>query len=392
MGTIRPDSDCIRAVDEASRDEHPDSELDPVESRRQTASKLNVLRNYYRAWPNAILQGLRKASSRPIPADLWIIDLFAGKGTHGSAEAPGGQLPGTPSMAAFRLWQALTLPENAHVTGHLVAIDADPGFETPLHDSLNRFEIQGRLEMRIQVANCARVIDDLRQETVDGYTLWLFDPYGLRSIPFELFAPLHGSQPKTEVLVNLDAGGMRRAIDGVMKQQGHDLQLVNLPALDCLFGDRAWRGLPPQLTSTGDRERWLVDRYVERHSARARLAEQWPLEGGADFRALIQFADHPTAIATFRRHYEQTTKLWKRPRPGPTTEALARALIAELSDQPPLTPRLIHSLGILPAEIPLSRVDQACDHAMQLGLADRKGTGADADVEFHSVRRGLFDD
>lgn len=390
MRPIRMESDCIRAIDDASREPHPMSEVDPVERRRQTASKLNVLRNYYRAWPNAILQGLRKVSSRPIPTDLWIIDLFAGKGFHQS-EAPGGQLPGTPSMAAFRLWQTLNQSENRHVTGHLVAIDAEPDFEAPLHEALDRFQIPGRLEIRIEVANCARVLEDLRQESRDAYTLWLFDPYGLRSIPHELFEPLQGSQPKTEVLINLDAGGMRRAIDGVAKQQGPGLHDVTLPALDCLFGDRSWRDLPPELTITGDRERWLVRQYAARFAAPRRHLEVWPLEGGADFRVLVQFASHPTAITTFGKHYAATTKLWTKPRPGPTTEQLARTLGKELADEV-LTPRIIHSMGVLPAEITLSRIDQACDYAMQLGVAARSGVGVDGQIEFRAVNRGFFDD
>lgn len=36
---MRRDSDCIKAIAQAAQDEHPASELDPVEHRRQTLSR-----------------------------------------------------------------------------------------------------------------------------------------------------------------------------------------------------------------------------------------------------------------------------------------------------------------------------------------------------------------
>lgn len=387
---MRRDSDCIKAIAQAAQDEHPASELDPVERRRQTLSKLEVLRAYYAAWPNAILQGLKKRSRGPIRADLWVIDLFAGKGWHESAEAPGGRTPGTPAMAGFRLWQTLSLPEHQNITAHLVAIDADPDFEKPLHDVLDRFRVPGGPDIRIEVANCAERIEDLRAESLGGYSLWLFDPYGLRSIPYELLEPLLGNQPRTEVLINLDAGGMRRVIDAATAQQGVDLNRVSTPSLDCLFGDRSWRAIPPHLTQTGERERWLVDRYAGRISESGSLVSTWPLEGGADYRTLVQFAAHQTALQTFRRHYEQTTKLWKKQRAGATLAQLAAQLRRDLDGQT-LTPRTIHALGVLPPDVNEQRINQACDHAMQIGQADRSRSGIDEAVTFRSVKTGLFD-
>lgn len=387
---MQTESDCIKAIAAAAQDEHPASELDPVERRCQTRSKLEVLRAYYAAWPNAILQGLRKRSRGPIRADLWIIDLFAGKGWHESAEAIDGRTPGTPAMAGFRLWQTLSRPEYQNVTAHLVAIDADPEFEQPLHDVLDRFAVPGGPEIRIEVANCAEKVDELRAESLDGYSLWLFDPYGLRSIPFELFEPLLGNQPKTEVLINLDAGGMRRVIDAAAAQQGSDLSRVTAPSMDCLFGDRSWRAIPPSLTQTGQRERWLVDRYTGRIRESGNLVEAWGLESGADYRTLVQFAAHQTAIGTFRRHYDQTTKLWKKQRNRPTLDQLAGQLTKELADQT-LTPRNIHALGVLPPDVDERRIDQACDHAMAIGQADRSKSGIDEVVTFRQMKTGLFD-
>jgi three-Cys-motif partner protein len=385
------ESDCIKAIAEAAKDEHPNSELNPVEHRRQTLSKLEVLRAYYAAWPNAILQGLRKHSRGPLRADLWIIDLFAGKGWHESAEVPGGRTPGTPAMAGFRLWQALSKPEHAGVTAHLVAIDADPAFEAPLHEVLDRFRVLDGLDIRIEVANCASRLADLREESRDGYSLWLFDPYGLRSIPFELLQPLLGNQDRTEALINLDAGGIRRVIDGAMGQQGWNLEHAMVPVLDCLYGDRSWRALPTTLTQTGPRERWLVDRYAGRIREAGNLVESWPLEGGKDYRTLIQFTAHQTAINVFRRNYEQTTKLWKKPRSRATLAEVVVLLRKELANQT-LTPNTIHALGALPPEITASRINEACDHAVQLGHAERIRSGVDEAVTFRDVpAAGLFD-
>jgi three-Cys-motif partner protein len=383
-------SDCLRAIAAAANEGHPESEQDPVERRKQTASKLAVLRAYYGAWPNAILQGLKKRSAGPVRADLWIIDLFAGRGWHESADAPEGRLPGTPAMAGLRLWQALHRPGNERVTAHLVAIDADQAFEKPLQATLEPYARSGMLDVRIEVANCADRIAELRRESRDGYSLWLFDPYGLRSIPYELFAPLAGSQARTEVLINLDAGGMRRAIDGPTKQQGRDLQTVSLPVMDCLFGDRSWRDLPDTMALTGDRQRWLVERYASRLRTPGRVVETWNLEGRADYRTLVQFAAHQTAITTFRRQYYATMKLWKKAKLGLPLADIATRLKGEFPDQT-LTPKAIYWLGVLPDDISPSRINQACDRAMEMGLAHRSGSGLDGEITFTSVKTGLFD-
>jgi len=382
--------DCLHAIADAAHDEHPESEQDPVERRKQTASKLAVLRGYYGAWPNAILQGLKKRSPGPVRADLWIIDLFAGRGWYESAGAPEGRVPGTPTMAGLRLWQALHRPGNEQVTAHLVAIDADPAFEKPLKATLERYASSGRLDVRIEVANCAERIVELRRESRAGFSLWLFDPYGLRSIPYELFEPLAGAQARTEVLINLDAGGMRRAIDGPTKQQGRDLHTVSLPVMDCLFGDRSWRGLPDTVTLTGDRQRWLVDCYAARLRTPGRVVEAWNLEGQADYRTLVQFAAHQTAITTFRRQYDATMKLWKKAKPGLTLAEIATRLKGEFPEQT-LTPKAIYWLGVLPDDVSPKRINQACDQAMEMGLAHRSGSGLDGEVTFTSVKAGLFD-
>lgn len=179
-------------------------------------------------------------------------------------------------------------------------------------------------------------------------------------------------------------------IDAATVQQGVDLNRVSTPSLDCLYGDRSWRAIPPQLTQTGERERWLIDRYAGRIRESGSLVGTWPLEGGADYRTLIQFAAHQTALETFRRHYEQTTKLWKKRRAGATVAQLAEQLRRDLDGQT-LTPRTIHALGVLPPDVTEQRINTACDHAMLIGQAHRSRSGIQEAVTFRTEKTGVFD-
>jgi hypothetical protein len=116
-------AECLKAVARASGKEHP-PDL-PVEQRKQTENKLDILADYYAAWPNTILNGLRKYPPKA-PVHLWIIDLFAGRGWHESTTRPEARRPGTAAAAGFRLWQAVTRADwPFEVHGHVVAVDAD---------------------------------------------------------------------------------------------------------------------------------------------------------------------------------------------------------------------------------------------------------------------------
>jgi three-Cys-motif partner protein len=277
-----------------------------------------------------------------------------------------------------------------HVYAHLVAVDADADFEDPLHAALDRFQ-HPRLDVRVVRMNCADVIEGLRRESLGGYTLWLFDPYGLESIPFCLFRPLFGDR-KTEMIVNLDAGNAQRVIDAAVKKAGTShLGDVRSPTLDCLFGGDDWRELPKSLTSTASREKWLAERYRDLFPA-TMLRQTLPMESSTGFnRFFIQAATHRTANERFRKSYDDVMKLWKKPRQK--IEDLARILARDLAGKE-VTPELILSLGILPGAS-LERIRGACQHALALGLASRcdpDGTVALLPGEEQpNAPRGLFD-
>jgi len=360
-------ADCLKAVQRASEKPHPATLA--VELRKQTENKLDVLTDYYAAWPNTILNGLRK-HPHPAPVHLWIIDLFAGRGWHESRKWPEGQRPGTAAAAGFRLWQAVSRTDwPFDVYAHLVAVDADRSFEPSLHAALDRFA-HPRLDVQIIPKNCADVIGDLRRKSVGGYTLWLFDPYGLESIPFCLFEPLRWHR-QTEVIVNLDAGNAQRVIDAGMKRHGtHDLNGIKSTTLDCLFGGDDWRAIPARLTSTASRERWLAERYRDLFPSNMER-QALPLESSSGFtRFFVQAASHRTARDRFRKSYDDVQKIWKRHRAAPKVEDLARQLARDLAGHE-VTPAVIQSLGIFPAETTVERIRGACQHALALGLATR---------------------
>jgi three-Cys-motif partner protein len=357
-------ADCLKLVKHASERPHPPDVA--VELRKQTENKLDILSDYYAAWPNTILNGLRRYPQTK-PVHLWIIDLFAGRGWHESKRWPEGRRPGTAAAAGFRLWQTLSGRWPFDVYAHIVAVDSDASFEAPLHAALDRFQ-HPRLDLRVIPMNCADVIDGLRRESLGGYTLWLFDPYGLESIPFCMLRTLFGDK-KTELIVNLDAGDAQRVIDAAVQKAGtHDLSAVRSPTLDCLFGGDDWREIPKNLTSTPSRERWLAERYRDLFPA-SMLRQALPMESSTGFtRFLVQAATHRTANQRFRKSYDEVMKLWKRPREG-KVEDMARFLARELPAQE-VSPMLVQSLGLFPGAS-LERIRGACQQALALGLASR---------------------
>ncbi len=127
--------------------------------------------------------------------------------------------------------------------------------------------------------------------------------------------------------------------------------------LDCLFGDRRWAAIPPELTQTGERERWLVDCYKERMADVGPFTEAYPLRGGKHYRAVVQVANHQTAVSTLARVHGQVTRLWKTRRPLSVKE-LGQRLARELAGQA-ITPRQIYELGVLPPDVGPTR-DRPC--------------------------------
>lgn len=381
-------ADCLRAVARASAKEHP-ADL-PVEHRKQTENKLDVLADYYAAWPNTILNGLRKFPPKR-PVHLWIIDLFAGRGWHESNTRPEARRPGTAAAAVFRLWQAVSRPDWPFpVYGYLVAVDADEEFENSLHAELDRFT-HPNLSVEVIPKNCAEVIADLRKRSIGGYTLWLFDPYGLESIPYCLVHEVLGDK-KTELIVNLDAGNAQRVIDAAVKKAGtHDLTKVTSRTLDCLFGGDGWREVPAELTSTARREAWLADRYADLFPS-PMLTQVLPMESSSGFtRFFVQAASHSTAPARFKKSYDNVQRLWKKPKAS--VEDLARVLAKELAGQE-VSPALVQSIGLFPGAS-LARIRSICQHTFNLGLASRSETDGTVTLlpldEQPKAPKGMFD-
>jgi three-Cys-motif partner protein len=362
---VVPDcADCLKAVDRVSRKDHP-PDL-PVEQRKQTENKLDVLSEYYGAWPNTILSG-RKRYPSATPIHLWIIDLFAGRGWHESTMRPEARRPGTAAAAVFRLWQTVSRTDWPFpVFAHMIAVDADESFRESLHDALDKFA-HPNLTVEVIPKNCADVIGDLRRWSVGGYTLWLFDPYGLESIPFCLVHQVLARE-KTEVIVNLDAGNATRPIDAATgKAKTHDLRAVWSPTLDCLFDGDAWRELPSDLTTTPRRGEWLANRYAELFRP-GLLSQVLPMESSSGFnRYFVQAAGHPTALDRFKKSYDSVMRIWRVPKA--TVEDLARTLARELAGQQ-VSPEFIRSLGLLPGAS-VERIRNVCQHTLNLGLSSR---------------------
>lgn len=221
-----------------------------IEEHAQTSHKLRVLRRYYRAYGNILLN-----SNIPNPYDLFFIDTHAGAGLHGSREHPLGYLYGSPLIACF---EGRTLQRrNAKATVHVRAVDEDAHWVMSLQQRVDeRFaaaiKARDRIDVRIYNGDYKRYLMEFLGEagSVRAPSLWLIDPFGPTGIPFDVISRLQEPDYGPEVIINLDLTGLWRIHGQVWSKVGahgeptwQELQMDRRAQeiLGELFGGYTWQ-------------------------------------------------------------------------------------------------------------------------------------------------------
>lgn len=277
--------------------DHPAEHL--VEARAQTQHKLELLDRYFKSWCSILANA---HGHNFCVSDLWLIDAFAGGGTHLSEANPDGQVFGTPLLAtrAARLTQR-SCPD---VRVHVRAIDLDCDRARELDLRLRAFVgvppagvdvrvVQGSFEDRAREVQSE--IDQAghphSERSGGGHhhrSLWLLDPYGWKDIPHAAVAALG---PDSEVVINIDVGGFRRLAGGAGSSSPSALR--DREILNAAFGDQSWARVASSSPSV------IAQRYADTFTA-YRHRTVYPLRSSAtQDRWIVHLANSSRAVTAF---------------------------------------------------------------------------------------------
>lgn len=304
---------------------HPDLDV-PLELRRQTEHKLELMRRYWGTWLSILAQA---RGHRFCVRHLWLVDCMAGRGHHVSSVMPSGIRLGTAGSAAVEGIRAQRRFDDVVV--HLRAIEIDDALAAQLDARMNRFfrgSPPDRIDVRVTARGFADVMPELineisssadhghsspayRQLAHQHRSLWLIDPYGVRDIPHRHIEPLQ-RLVGAEVIINLDVGGVfRTAAASASTTPDADTLLRSVTKaqaerLDETYGGHGWHEI-------------LDSRPSEPYRALAQgYADTFPLfdyrngymlwASGSQYRAVIHLTNSRIAMERFHADHNRALR------------------------------------------------------------------------------------
>ena len=199
-------------------------------SEPRTLLKHQIYKRYVDCWMGKILQVFPSAT---------IVDGFAGPGAY--SDGPDGSPlviakanlhhSGRPRFKTLRLvCNEARMDRNVALAGRVAALPADPGLATTVVDPPSDF------------LEAVERIDRIAHPSGDPLpTLWILDPFDIKSLPFHLVARCLRS-PRDEVLITWFADEIHRFCEVPSFQA----------ALTAHYGGDAWRGAS---AASGEHER-----------------------------------------------------------------------------------------------------------------------------------------
>lgn len=220
-----------------------DSTSENLKFPEHTKEKLNGIKYYYKVWFN-IVKG----------QNSYIIDFYAGTG-YCQIENTVSQISGS-ALLAVNLFKN---DYNKKLVVFLINNDTEQCrlLKTNISDYIAKKNLQVSLgkEIKIIESDWKFVIDEILDSTTDGIRLFLFDPYGIKSIPWgnvELLiknakSEFEYKETGFEVLLNWGWHKIRRILGNYYKNRFSNKELVNL---DKFFGSVNWKEIVDQYPNT----------------------------------------------------------------------------------------------------------------------------------------------
>lgn len=172
--------------------------------RPHTRLKLDSLRIYAPEWFGVMLNLSAKLGF----TSAWFIDAFAGPGRFKDGA---GTAPGSPVIACEAARDIAEEARRKHreFTPRLRFVEIDPRTRLQLADELKPFA--GVVDYRIVAGDAMARLPMLINAAGADPLLTFLDPDGFAPITFEILARLGARQAITEILLSVDAHGLRRA-------------------------------------------------------------------------------------------------------------------------------------------------------------------------------------
>ncbi len=292
-----------------------------LETHRQTAHKLELMRRYWRLWCRILAQARGNAFC---VGSLWLVDGFAGRGLHPANSHPDGAVPGSP-IQAFRAAME-TRRRYPDVAIYLRAIELNCDRALELERRLVRRNDPAGPEWRVARRSFEDAVpdviaemaaDDKHGHTSGGYrrhdhrSLWFIDPDGLRDIPHLALEPLM-SLPGAEVIVNLDMTGMWRVKGAAQTAVAEGdrralLRALNENRLDLTFGGDVWRDVFEH-ASADDILRSVAQGYADTFAS-FEHRHVYRLHGTVQRRFLVHLTHSEVAANRFASEYDVSWRL-----------------------------------------------------------------------------------
>jgi three-Cys-motif partner protein len=299
---------------------HP-NETQFAELHLQTHHKLEVMRRMFGTYLSVIAQA--GANGRIDASRIYIVDGFAGAGSHLSAESPRHQIPGTAIEACIHARNVQRTFPGTRVSVRLIDIEpqvcARLGVRTAEYRDEN-LKHPDLVDVRILdqdfASQIAPILDETQKPGGGRYcSLWWIDPYGTKTIPKSALMPLLAGRGP-EIVINLDVRGLKRQREAVYSPNTPPkTQATQRVTLNAIFGDCFWDiGADAAAKMSDDEQMYdLAVKYTEAVGAAFKVRQSYRLRSSdGQVRYLIHLTNSTAGHRAFEKSYNATMPRAKR--------------------------------------------------------------------------------
>lgn len=299
---------------------HPD-ETRPVEAHAQTLHKLDVMPRYFGQFPSVLIEAA-KTHRKIFADDVYLVDAFAGAGLHRSADHIDGVVSGTALQACYQARRVQRKYPSSRV--HVRLIDLNPNYCAKLMERTAKFRNgldAEKVDVRVIQGDVAHKVSEVLQDTVrpggHNFSLWFFDPYGVRGITRDTFAPLLSVGYGPEIIINLDVSGLFRIRAAAISAKAEEYEVVEAISaadrklLNAVYDGDAWELALGSIERRGNVEalRVLADTYAATFDKAFPYHTAYPLRSSnGQVRYLVHLTKSKKAVAKFQATYKASLK------------------------------------------------------------------------------------
>lgn len=286
-----------------------------VELQPQTEHKLDVMRRYFGQYAAIIAKaGVNKTVNA---GHIYLVDGFAGVGAHLSIKAKENETPGTGVLACIAAQSVQRTYPRSRI--HVRLVDSDSETARRLDQRTAKYRVAvahpEHVDVTVECAEFAErlapILEETRHHDTKHYcSLWFLDPFDLK-LPHSALAPLIEIKHGVEIIINLDVGGVVRCIKAAQSPRTNAASVrADLDCLNDLFGsEAAWQSALEGAGFFHEELEHVAMAYVATFPE-FQFQGYYPLRSdGKQYRSLVHLAHSPSAIAAFKRSYNDSREI-----------------------------------------------------------------------------------